>query len=485
MSETVRVRFAPSPSGGLHLGNVRTALFNWFLARGSGGSLVLRLEDTDRERSTEEAVAALLEDLDWLGLPFDEGPRVGGPHAPYRQSQRLELYARHLARLEAAGFAYPCFCTEEELAEVKRRCTAEGRPPAYSGRCRRLPPAKRRELRESGRPFAMRFASPGGETVFEDLVRGIVRFSPEAVGDFVLARADGSPTFHFTVVVDDALMGITHVVRGEDHLPNTPRHLQLARALGFEPPKYAHLPLLKGPDGRKLSKRHGEMGVAAYRRSGYPPEGLLNYLALLGWTPPDGVEVRPLEELARLFDLSAVHKGAAVFDPGKLRWVCAQYLAKVPLEDLTRAVLPYLEAAGLFNRNRARESFEWLKAAVDSVRGNLACLSDIQEWAAFYFIDELHFSPATARELLRARAVLEAFEEAFREATGELDAEAFREAGRRAGKKLGLQGRALYHPLRLALTAREAGPELARVVPLLGRERVLARLKVWTEEIPT
>lgn len=482
MSDKVRVRFAPSPTGDLHVGNVRTALYNWFFAKKNNGELVLRLEDTDKERSSEEAVENLLEALEWLGLDFQEGPKHGGAFGPYRQSERYSLYREVLERLEKEGKAYPCFCTEEELDAERKIQLSQGKAPMYSGRCRGLSSAEREEKKKSGAAFSMRFAASGEPVEWEDLVRGTMRFPADAVGDFILARSDGSPTFHLTVVVDDALMKITHVIRGEDHLPNTPRHIQLAKALGFSPPRYAHLSLLKGPDGQKLSKRHGETGISYYRKNGYPPEGLLNYLALLGWTPPGGEEVQPIRKLAEQFDLSAVHKSAAVFDPVKLRFVCSQHLSRMPLEEVTRKVLPYLEEAGLLTRQAARERFDWLKSAVETIRGNLACFADAVEWMQFYLNEELLFEQETVKELTASVKILRCFFEAFSETTGDLTAQTFQDVCRKVAAACGAKGKALFHPLRLALTGKAAGPELAKMVPLLGKEKVLSRLSVWVSE---
>src|SRR5499427_9167883 len=300
----MRVRFAPSPTGHLHVGNARTALFNWLLARGSGGTFVLRIEDTDTERSTQASEAAIEQDLRWLGLDWDEGPEAGGPCGPYRQSERLHLYQSYAQELLASGAAYYCFCSAEQLEHDRQTAVAEGRPALYSGRCRSLPMEQAQARMTAGEQAAIRFRVPTdsqGDVVFQDVVRGEVRFPRDVIGDPIIVRADGHPAYNFAVVVDDALMEITHVIRGEDHISNTPRQVLLYEAMGFTPPKFAHLALVLGPDHSPLSKRHGATSVAEFRSKGYLPEALVNYLALLGWSPRehgaggDDAELVPIE----------------------------------------------------------------------------------------------------------------------------------------------------------------------------------------------
>jgi glutamyl-tRNA synthetase len=300
----MRLRFAPSPTGLLHVGNARTALFNWLLARGGGGTFILRIEDTDVERSTPESEAGILEDLRWMGLTWDEGPDVGGPRGPYRQSERLDLYASYARRLIEQGAAYYCFCPAEQIEADRRAAMEAGRPPKYSGRCRDLSRGESGARVSSGEAAVIRFRVPEGrDVVFQDVVRGEVRFSTEVIGDPVLVRSDGNPAYNFTVVIDDVLMDITHVIRGEDHISNTPRQVLLYEALGFRPPVFAHLALVLGPDHAPLSKRHGATSVAEFRARGYLPEALVNYLALLGWSPGGGDELLDIHELARRFAL--------------------------------------------------------------------------------------------------------------------------------------------------------------------------------------
>jgi len=481
MSEQVRVRFAPSPTGDLHLGNVRTALYNWLYAKHMKGTFILRVEDTDKERSTEAYCEGLLDIMGWLGLKWDEGPRVGGPHAPYKQSERTALYEEHLSRLKAKDLVYPCYCSEEELELERKRQLGRGHMPKYGGKCKGLTPDERKKLDSEGKTSVLRFIVPSGEVVVQDEVRGEVVFPDDQIGDFVLTRSDKSPTYNFTVVVDDALMKVTHVVRGEDHLSNTPKQVLLYKALGYQPPKWAHLSIIKGPDGQKLSKRHGETSVESYKAKGYLPDAFLNYLALLGWAPKSG-EILSLDQMAAEFDLTHVGKSGAIFDPVKLHWMGTQYITKLSLDDLTRALLPYLADAQYLTRDEARTRFDWLKGVVDTVRTNLGCFSDIVKETFYFFSDELHFEPAQTEEMKGQKALLSAFEKGFQAIPGDLTGENFLAAVKETGKSAGVKGKALYHPLRLALTGREDGPELVKIGPLLGKAEVLKRLAVWTSE---
>lgn len=482
MSDKVRVRFAPSPTGDLHLGNVRTALYNWLYARHTGGVFILRVEDTDKARSTDTACENLLDIMNWLGLKWDEGPRVGGPHAPYKQSERTSFYEGYLQKLRDSGKVYPCYCTEEELELERKRQLGRGHMPKYGGKCKKLTADEIKARDDKGIPSVLRFIVPPGEIVVQDEVRGEVTFPDDQIGDFVLTRSDKSPTYNFTVVVDDALMEVTHVIRGEDHLSNTPKQILLYQALGFKVPKFAHLSIIKGPDGQKLSKRHGETSVESYKAKGYLPEAFLNYLALLGWAPKIG-EILSLEQMATEFDLTHVGKSGAIFDPVKLHWMGMQYLAKekYSLDELTRALLPYLQNAQYITREEARVKFEWLKTVVDAVRTNLGCFSDIVKETFYFFSDELHFDPTLTEEMKAQKPLLEIFENDFKEFSGELTGEQFLKIVKEVGKKTNIKGKNLYHPLRLALTGREEGPELVKIGPLLGQSKIVERISVWTK----
>ncbi|MCD6384482.1 glutamate--tRNA ligase, partial [Candidatus Sumerlaeota bacterium] len=321
--KNIRVRFAPSPTGYLHIGSARTALFNWLFARHYNGVFVLRIEDTDIERLHEDALSSIYDGLRWLGLDWDEGPEVGGPYGPYRQSERLEIYQEYAQRLLREGNAYYCYCLPEELEEQKRQMLARGEAPRYSGRCRYLTSAQRRQLENEGRRPAIRFRMPETDIEVNDIIRGRTVFKAETQGDFVILRRDNRPTYHLANVVDDTLMHISYVIRGEDLYPSTPRHIALYRALGLHPPEFAHLPMILAPDRSKLSKRYGAVSVSWYREQGFIPEAIVNYLALLGWSPPDEQEIKSVEELIKEFSLDRVAKAGAIFDLQKLRYVNA------------------------------------------------------------------------------------------------------------------------------------------------------------------
>ena len=467
----MRLRFAPSPTGLLHVGNARTALFNWLLARGQGGTFVLRIEDTDVERSTRESEAGILDDLRWLGLDWDEGPDVGGAFGPYRQSERLDLYRSYSHELIEQGHAYHCFCSAGQLDADRRAALESGRPPQYAGRCRGLDPQAAARRLAAGEPAVVRFRVPQDRTVaFEDLVRGRVEFSTDVIGDPVLVRSDGHPAYNFAVVIDDALMRITHVVRGEDHISNTPRQVLLYEALKFDPPVFAHLALVLGPDHTPLSKRHGATSVSEFRARGYLPEALVNYLALLGWSPGGGDEVLPAPELARRFALETVGHSAAVFDSEKLAWVNRHYLRGADPARLAALALPHFLAAGFVREDRAAAR-AYLARVVPLASGSVDRIDQMAPRLAFLF----DFDPAKAcrradvQEVLNepgARAVIAAFA-AELAAEPRLDRERFRTAAGRVKAATGQKGKDLFHPIRVALTGEAGGPELDLAVPAI------------------
>ncbi len=468
----MRLRFAPSPTGQLHVGNARTALFNWLLARGQGGTLILRIEDTDAVRSTAESEQSILDDLRWLGLGWDEGPDVGGLRGPYRQSERLALYASHAERLLAAGRAYCCFCSQERLETDRKKALAQGRPPRYGGACRNIPLAEARARVAAGEPAVVRFRVPDhGQVSFDDLVRGHVTFGMDVIGDPVLVRSDGRPSYNFAVVVDDALMEITHVVRGEDHISNTPRQVLLYGAFGYTPPKFAHLALVLGPDHTPLSKRHGATSVREFRERGYLPEALVNYLALIGWSPGGGDELLPIDELARRFTIEAVGKSAGVFDPDKLSWINRHYLKAVDGARIAEASFRYFQARG-FVRGPTGEALAFVGALLPMAVGSVDRLEEIPDRLHFLF----EFDPLAAlarpdvSEVLRepgAREVMAALAEALAGQPRLADRDRFRAAAARVRERTGRKGRALFHPIRVALTGEAGGPELDLAVPAI------------------
>ncbi len=473
MSEQVRVRFAPSPTGHLHVGGARTALFNWLFAKHHGGSFVLRIEDTDTARSTREAEAAVLEDLAWLGLDWDEGPDVGGDYGPYRQSERLEIYREHVEILLAEGKAFRCYCTDDELAAKRKVALASGRAPHYDGTCRNLTEAERRAREAEGRAPSVRLLGPARDVVVDDLVRGRVTFAKDMVGDFVIMRSNGRPTYNFAVVVDDALMRVTHVIRAEEHLPNTMRQLLVYEALGFAPPSFAHVSLIVDKDRSKLSKRRGAVSVAEFREQGYLPDALVNYLALLGWSPLDGEEFRSRESLIEEFDLARVSSSPAAFDEDKLKWLNARRIREEPIGSLVRAARPFLSARGMSEPDDAR-----IGRMLELVRGGVTTLAELPDAIAFFFDDGLMFETEAERVLAdgAARSVLEALRNAMEEDGFSLTSEGFKDVLRDLAESLGLGNRRVFMAVRAALTGRTHGPPIGDVAALLGRERVLTRL---------
>jgi nondiscriminating glutamyl-tRNA synthetase len=470
---SVRVRFAPSPTGWLHVGGARTAYFNWLFARQHQGVLVLRIEDTDVERSSDASEQGVLDDLAWLGLDFDEGPQSGGPYGPYRQSERLAGYADAAARLVSQDAAYPCFCTDEELEERRRVALAAGRPPHYDGRCRGIAPSERAARLADGRPHSIRFAVEARDWVLDDLVRGEVRFPAGMVGDFVLLRSSGLPTYNFAATVDDAAMRITHVIRAEEHLANTPRQLMLYAALGAEPPRFAHVPLILNRDRTKMSKRSGEAAVAVgdYRRGGYVSEALLSYLSLLGFHPGDDREILARADLLVAFSLERVGRSGSVFDPDKLRWVNAHVLHHASGAELARWGREFLPGAAREEPDAA------LARLLEVVRGNLTTLADLPHELAPFLEDRPIPEPDAAAALAAPRAAeICAALASELESLAQWSGDGVKSAIQSLGKRLGVKGRDLFQPVRAALTGRTHGPELPLVAEALGRDRCLARL---------
>ena len=475
MADRPRVRFAPSPTGELHVGNARTALFNWMFARHHGGSLVLRVEDTDESRSALSYQVSLLDDLKWLGLDWDEGPEKNGAYGPYKQSQRLDLYAEHLKKLIDDDLVYPCYCTEEELEEERQALILSKRMPRYMGKCRNLSTGERDALAAQGRKPSWRFKVPPTTVEFNDLVRGLIRFEGESIGDFIIVRSNGMPAYNFAVVIDDHLMAITHVIRGEDHLSNTALQIMLYRALGFEPPVFAHHCLILGKDHAKLSKRHGSVSVGEFRRMGYLPEALLNYLGLLGSSFADTREVLSQSEMVEAFSLDRASKSGAVFDEEKLRWLNAVYIRSLTADDLMNRLLPFLRRAGY-----QPEELDplWLKQIVETVKDELTALADIGEHVALFF-DSRYRMTSEAKQVLDsagAKKVVLAFGEYLDTAAG-LPLEIYAAAIKHARESSGIKGRDLFMPVRAALTGKVKGPELEKVFAILGKESAVKRLK--------
>lgn len=459
----VRVRFAPSPTGYLHIGGVRTALFNWLYARRHHGTFILRIEDTDQSRSTEEAITAILEGMRWVGLDWDEGP--------YRQTERMELYRDHAMRLFANGQAYWCVCTAEELEERRKEALAKGLQPRYDGRCR-----ERGIVNPTGEA-ALRFRAPQeGQTVIEDLVKGRVVFDNAVLDDLIILRSNGYPTYNFSVVVDDALMGITHVVRGDDHLTNTPRQVPIFQALGFHVPQFGHLSMILGSDKARLSKRHGATSVLAYRDMGYLPEAMLNYLVRLGWSFGDQ-EVFSLQEMIEKFSFDNVQKSSAVFNPEKLLWLNAQYIKQSEPKRVAEQLQPFLERAGV-GAEAAGKSGEWMERLVLAFRERSQTLEEMAKAAIPYLQADIQMDEAAAKKFLTPAIapLLERLADRFA-AVPDFDKEGLEAVFKNVIAEAGIKMGELAQPVRVALTGRTASPGLFEVIDLLGRDRTLERLR--------
>jgi len=448
---TVRVRFAPSPTGHLHVGGARTAIFNWLFARHHGGTFIIRVEDTDQARSTIESEAMVLEDLRWLGLAWDEGPDNGGPHAPYRQSERVDVYSAAAQQLLASGTAYRCFCTEEELEAKRKKAEEEARPPHYDLTCFRLSAQQISAKLAMWTPFALRFHVPDtddgrGDVTIDDLIRGEVTWKRESLGDFILVRSDGLPTYNFSVVVDDHDMEITHVIRAEEHLTNTHRQVLVYRALGWSIPLFAHVSLILGADRSKLSKRHGATSVTAYAEEGFLPDAMLNFLTLLGWSSPDGAEIFTRDFAIENFALDRVNSAPAVFDRAKFEWMNGQYIHAMSTDALRPLVAKFFDAP-------------WLEEGIEVVKTSVHLLTQFAD--ALRFV--LEYTPPQGID----RAFAEGLANDLRTNGAPTDETSFKAMIERLKAATGLKGKNLFMPLRLAITGSDHGPELVRAIPLL------------------
>jgi nondiscriminating glutamyl-tRNA synthetase len=481
VSDVVRLRFAPAPTGTLHVGGARTALFNYLFARHAGGALVLRSEDTDASRSSLDAERSIQDDLRWLGLTWDEGTDVGGSFGPYRQSERLDRYALAATRLVEIEAAYPCYCTPEELEAERETQMRRGEAPLYSGRCRRLTASEIAGFDAAGRKPALRFRMPDRDIYVEDLIRGSVHFPAGTMGDFIVVKSDGVASYNFAVVVDDAEMAITHVLRGDEHLPNTPRQVALYEALELPLPLFAHVSMILAPDHQKLSKRHGATAVAEYRDQGYLPQALVNYLALLGWSPGDDREFFTLDELVRAFGIDRVSKSPAVFDHAKLRWFNAHYVRATPHRERA-ALFARWAQAGLATRDAPElRDPAWLALFAEAVTDHVELLGDVGPAAAELLAPHIHVEEAMRDALAdpASRALVDdlACIAASRHSVEGLADATSRDALAELGRKHGVKGRALFRPIRAAVTGREHGIELPLLLPLLGGARIASRVR--------
>jgi len=469
----VKTRFAPSPTGYLHLGNARTAIFSYLFARHNGGGFVLRIEDTDRERSRKEYEEMLLKDLEWLGIEWDEF---------YRQSERFDLYKDYVQKLLEKGHAYPCFCSPEELEKERQEAQKRGVAYRYSGKCRNLSREQALQLQEEGKTFTIRFRVPDGrDVVFNDLVKGPISINVDDFGDFVIVRSDGTPTYNFVVVVDDALMGITHVVRGEDHIPNTPKQILIYEALGFKVPDFAHLPVILGQDRSKLSKRHGAVSVMNYREEGYLPEALFNYLCLLGWSPPDTErEIFSKQELISLFDLKDVNSAPAVFNREKLRWMNGVYIREVvTLDRLYKSALPFLKRAGYDVSDE-----DYVKKVLERTRDAYDTLSEMVERLRPFFVDQVDIPQElmTKLEDMRSYEVMSLFLQKIEDKKPDTP-EDVKKLAKEIQKELGVKAKEVWHTLRIALTGSLEGIGIDILISTLPKDKIVRRIKSVMEKV--
>jgi nondiscriminating glutamyl-tRNA synthetase len=474
--EKIRVRFAPSPTGFLHVGNARTALFNWLFARQKAGSFVLRIEDTDMERSAPEYEAQLIDDLKWLGLDWDEGPEKGGDYGPYRQSQRQAVYATHTDKLLEEEKAFYCFCSSEELEKGRKRAIAAGEMPVYGGKCRSLSLSEARRRREKDQPAAIRLRTPDrGEIRFRDLVRGDLSFDLKLVGDPVLVRSNGLPAYNYAVVVDDSLMRISHVIRGEDHISNTPRQLLIYEALGLEPPLFAHLSMVMGQDNTRLSKRHGATAVDQFKKDGVLSLAIFNYLALLGWSHPEEKEILSKKELVDNFNLEKVSRSAAIFDYDKLHWLNRQHIKSLSCREKAERAYVHLKDAGYLPEDMSARQWAWLEAAVEDLIEGVDRFSDLPEKFSLLFDFDGRDLDAEAAGVLKTECGRKVVTLLADKMSGleEFDYDRFASLAQEIKEKTGCKGKDLFHPLRIALTARGSGLKLDRFIPLVEEGAIL------------
>lgn len=484
MSE-VRVRFAPSPTGYLHIGGARTALFNWLFARKMGGKLILRIEDTDIARLKEDSVSQILTSLKWLGINWDEGPEVGGDHGPYYQSERFDIYKKYCQQLVDEGKAYYCFCTPEELEAEREKQRQAKQPFRYARTCRDLTPDEVKARIDAGASYSVRLKIPAeGNVVVHDLIHGDVTFNMDQYDDFVIMKSNGIPTYNFAVVIDDHLMGMTHVMRAEEHLSNTPKQLLVYEAFGWEPPKFGHMSMILAPDRSKLSKRHGATSVEEFRSQGYVAEAIVNYLTLLGWGPGDEREMFSLQETVELFELEQMSKKAAVYDTKKLTWMNGQYLSELPLEKILPEVKPFFIKDGYVDEAWFAENEEYFAKLVDTVRVRVKTLQEIADASDYFFKDvESYDEKGVAKHFkTEAVALLEQCIAAV-EADDVYSLETTEAAYNKIAADNGLALGKVIHPTRLALTGRTVSPGMFDVMVLLGKKKTLERLHKAVEFI--
>lgn len=475
--ENIRVRIAPSPSGYLHVGTARTALFNYLFAKKNNGKFVLRIEDTDLERSNPEYTQNIYDSLKALGLNWDEGPDMGGEYGPYQQSERFDIYPKFAQKLIDEGYAYECYCTQEELDAEKELSIQEKRAHVYSGKCANLTQEQKEQYKKEGRKPAIRFKVNPGTLKFDDLVKGELSFDTSLIGDFVIMKSNGTPTYNFAVVIDDMLMKISHIIRGEDHISNTPKQILIYKALGAEIPKFGHLGMILAPDRSKLSKRHGATAVSEFVEKGYLTDALVNFVALLGWSPSDGEEIKTLDEIVNDFRINEISSSNSIFEYDKLNWMNGQYIKKMPLDKLTDLILPYL---GNFDtKSLSRKKLERM---VEVTREPLTLLSDIKNDVDYFFGEDVNILPEVQSEVLDTEKSQSVLKEAVKrvENWNFEDEEALHhelEELRNFFKDQGIKAKETMWAIRAAITGRTRGADICAVIHIIGKEKFLKRIQ--------
>jgi nondiscriminating glutamyl-tRNA synthetase len=471
----IRVRFAPSPTGELHIGGARTALFNWLFAKRYGGKFILRVEDTDTVRSTGKSIENIIKAMDWLGLQWDEGPNVQGDYGPYFQSERLSFYNKAVLKMLESGAAYKCYCTPEELATEREACRKAGQPPRYSKKCRDLSLKEQQRFEEQGLKPVIRLKIPNeGVTLVKDLIRGEVSFENSVLDDFIIVKSNGYPTYNFACVVDDYMMKVSHVIRAEEHLSNTPKQVKIYEALGYKIPEFAHVPMILAPDRSKLSKRHGATSVEEFKEMGYLPEAIINYIALLGWSPGDE-EIMPLSQMAEQFSLDKVSKNAAIYDVKKLTWINGHYIREIDLDRLTGMLLSYMDKKSLISREMNRD---YLKKAVNITRDRAKTLEELADGISYFLNEVTEYDPKGVSKHFMRSGVVENLNKCI-EVLDKLDTftlENTENAYRALAETLEVKPAQIIHPTRLAISGRTVGPGLFDIMVLLGKTRTIERL---------
>jgi len=477
---SIRVRFAPSPTGELHVGGARTAILNWLFARKNKGAFILRVDDTDSDRSERKFVDNILESLEWLGIDWDEGPGRGGEYVPYYQSERLDLYKKEINRLLENGRAYWCFCTEEELQEGREEAKRKGIPFLYPGKCRNLENSRVKELKENNLPCVVRLMSPEeGKTTVEDQIKGEVVFENRHLDDFIILKSNGLPTYNFASAVDDVYMQISHVIRAEEHLSNTPRQLMLIEAMGYRPPLFAHVPVILAPDKTKLSKRHGATSVEEFRARGFLAEALTNYLVLMGWAPPDDEELFTMDKAVMHFDINKVGKTAAVFDEKKLAWINGHYIREADLDRLTEISIPFLQNKGMVPDEITSQEKDMVKTVLEVSRERIKSLEELPELCDFFFTEDFAFHEDALKKVFSREETSGNLELVYKKLASleELSPENIQASFKELSEENNISLSKIVKPVRAALSGKLMGPELNNIMIILGKEKVLERIE--------